>query len=361
MTLFKIRLLLLSMMLILAADETLAQKKALSSRTLIVGTKVAPPFSIKTSDGAWTGISIDLWKQIAAELKLAFELQESDLQGLIHGVANRSLNVAVAALTVTPEREKMFDFTHPFYSTGLGIAAAVKEGSPWLAVFKRFLSSAFLKAVAALAMLLLAVGIIVWWFERKKNPQQFGKGTAHGVWSGFWWSAVTMTTVGYGDKAPVTLGGRIVALVWMFTAIIVISSMTAAITSALTVTQLKSPIRGPEDLSAVRVGTVDKSTSEFYLKGRHISFRPYKTAMEGLKGVEAGEIQALVYDAPILRYLINENFKGTVRVLPHRVLRQDYAIALTEGSLLREPINRVLLEKIRETAWQDTLHHYLGE
>ena len=43
--------------------------------------------------------------------------------------------------------------------------------------------------------------------------------------SAFWWAAVTMTTVGYGDKTPVTTGGRIVGLVWMFTSVIVIFTM----------------------------------------------------------------------------------------------------------------------------------------
>src|SRR4051812_13322261 len=34
-------------------------------RELVIGTKEAPPFAIKTADGAWEGISIDLWRRIA--------------------------------------------------------------------------------------------------------------------------------------------------------------------------------------------------------------------------------------------------------------------------------------------------------
>ncbi|MGO2102628.1 MAG: ion channel [Psychroflexus halocasei] len=44
-----------------------------------------------------------------------------------------------------------------------------------------------------------------------------------------------MTTVGYGDKSPLSLGGRIVGLIWMFMAVIILSSLTAGIASALTV------------------------------------------------------------------------------------------------------------------------------
>jgi len=345
---------------VVAAGMARAQEEPPLARKLIVGTKEAPPFAMKSSDGVWTGISIDLWRQIASELNLTFEFRELDLKGLLDGVADHSLDAGVAALTITPEREKVLDFTHAFHTTGLGIAIAAKIGNPWVAVLKRFFSVAFLKVVAALFFLLLVVGMLVWWFEKRKNPNQFGGGAAGGIASAFWFSAVTMTTVGYGDKAPVSLGGRLVTLIWMFAAIIVISSITAAITSALTVTQLESPVRGPEDLSKVRVGTVADSTSESYLQEKRISFQAYKTVAEGLRAISDGKIDAVVYDAPVMRYLINQNYQGQMHVLPKTFVRQEYAIALPAGSTLREPINRVLLEKVGDPAWQETLYRYLG-
>ena len=176
----------------------------------------SPPFSMKPSDGQWTGLSIDLWRQIAAELNLQFEFRELALKQLLDGVSDGSLDAAVAAFTITPEREKKLDFTHAFYTTGLGIAVAVKAHNPWFSVARGFISFSFLKVVASLTLVLLGVGALVWWFEHKKNPQQFNGSAARGIGSGFWWSAVTMTTVGYGDKAPVTLAGRILGLIWMF-------------------------------------------------------------------------------------------------------------------------------------------------
>ena len=330
------------------------------ARKLIVGTKEAPPFAMKSTDGVWAGISIDLWRQIAAEMNLTFEFREFDLKGLLDSVADGSLDAGVAALTITPEREKVLDFSHAFYTTGLGIAIASQAGNPWVAVLKRFFSLDFLKVVAALSLLLLLVGMLVWWFESTKNPKQFGGGAAKGIGSAFWFSAVTMTTVGYGDKAPVSVGGRLVTLVWMFAAIIVISSITAAITSALTVTQLESPVRGPEDLPKVRVGTVANSTSQSYLEEQRVSFQAYEMVIEGLQAISDGKIDALVYDAPVMRYLINENYQGQMHVLPKTFLRQEYGIALPAGSTLREPINRVLLEKVGDPAWQETLYRYLG-
>ena len=47
----------------------------------------------------------------------------------------------------------------------------------------------------------------------------------------FWWAIVTMTTVGYGDFAPVTTAGRVFSIVVMFGGISLISLLTATISS----------------------------------------------------------------------------------------------------------------------------------
>ncbi len=326
---------------------------------LTVGTKEAPPFAIKGPDGSWSGISIDLWREIAQELNRKYEFRELDLQKLLQGVKERSLDAAVAALTVTPEREEAMDFTHPFHTSGLGIAVVARKGR-WLVVLQRFFSWTFLKVITGLALVLLAAGTLVWLFERRRNREQFGGDVAKGLGDGFWWSAVTMTTVGYGDKAPKTAAGRIVALVWMFTGIVLISGFTAALASALTTAGLESRVRGPEDLPHVRVATVAGTTSEDYLRNMHIRFKPHNTPAAAVEAVATGKADAAVYDAPMLRYLVAERHDTALRVLPRKFQRQDYAIALPSGSPLREPINRVLLRKITEPAWQDTLYKYLG-
>ena len=338
-----------------------AQGQTPPSRNLIVGTKEVPPFAMKNQKGNWTGISIDLWDKIATELDIQFTFKEMDLRGLLDGVANGSLDVAVAALTVTKEREQRFDFSHPYHVTGLGIAVALKNKSPWLPVFKRFFSARFLGIMVSLIFLLLAMSSLIWWFEHKRNPEQFGSSLSEGIGSGFWWSVVTMTTVGYGDKRPITFGGRVVAIIWMFVAIFIISSLTAAITSTLTVSKLESPVQGPNDLPGVIIGTVANSTSEEYLRDRRLSFSSFETATEGLGSLNEGRIGAFVYDEPILRYLVNEDFKGGLAVLDSTFERQYYGIALAQSSPLRESINYVLLETIEATAWQDALYKYLGQ
>jgi ABC-type amino acid transport substrate-binding protein len=351
----------LTLLTVIGINDLQAREQRLPNRTIVVGTKEAPPFAFKSDESTWKGISIDLWRDIASELNLTFEFRESDLEGLLDGVANRSLDVAVAAITMTSEREKFCDFTHPFYRTGLGIAAVSKQESTWLALIDHLFSGTVVRVAFGLGVLLLIVGFLIWAFERKRNPAHFGGSTAKGLGSGFWWSAVTMTTVGYGDKVPVTIWGRLVALFWMFGSLILVSFFIGTITASLTVSKLELSIRGVNDLPKVIVGTVAHTTSESYLREHRLTFLVYPTAEEGLQALVNDNVAAFVYDEPMLRYLVNKDFKGKLAVLDSSFDSQDYAIALQTGSPLREPINRVLLKKINEDMWQDTLYEYLGQ
>ena len=66
-------------------------------------------------------------------------------------------------------------------------------------------------------------GLAVWILA----PHGFG-----GLGDALWWSAQTVTTVGYGDVIPATAGGRVIAVVVMALGVSAVSFLTAAVTSA---------------------------------------------------------------------------------------------------------------------------------
>ena len=326
---------------------------------LVVLTKEAEPFAMQRPDGSWHGLSVELWEEVARVAGWRYRYEEVGLEAMLDSIAAGEGDVAVAALTVTPEREQRMDFGHPYHVSGLGIAVHATAGPRWISVLRGAFTWGFLQAVLSLLLLLLAIGVLVWLFERRRNAEEFGGSTAQGLGSGLWWSAVTMTTVGSGDKAPRTVPGRVVGLFWMFASIILISGFTAAIASSLTVAGLESRIQGAEDLFGQRVGTVQGSTSETWLQERRMSSEAFPDARAALTALRE-RLDAVVYDAPILRYLATGDFSDSVRVLPEPVKRQAYAFALPPGSELREPLDLELLRVVQGEGWSRTLERYFG-
>uniref|UniRef100_Q3AU06 Amino acid ABC transporter substrate-binding protein, PAAT family n=1 Tax=Chlorobium chlorochromatii (strain CaD3) TaxID=340177 RepID=Q3AU06_CHLCH len=326
---------------------------------LIVATKHSPPFAMKNAEGEWEGISIDLMHALAEKGKSKLTFKEMSLTEMLKAVEQGEVDAAAAAITITKEREYLLDFSAPYFHSGLAIAVKEKE-TRWFHMIGRLFSPAFLQVLAALSLLLLISGFLVWLFERKKNSDHFGGTPAQGIWSGFWWAAVTMTTVGYGDKTPITLLGKLVALVWMFTSLMVISGFTAAMTTVLTVESLESEIKEFNDLYGKRVGTVKASSSSSYLEESTMKSKHFLTIQDALHALENDQIDAVVFDEPIMRYVLTLGDIHGVTIINQVLSPEYYAIALPQGSQLRETFNRNLLDITVSERWKKINNKYLN-
>ncbi|GIW74055.1 MAG: amino acid ABC transporter substrate-binding protein [Phycisphaerales bacterium] len=327
--------------------------------TMTVATTITPPFVFRGEDGTMRGIDVDLWERIARRLGVQTRWVEMTVPQALKAVQDGSADAAMAALTISRPREEVMDFSHAYFSSGLGIAVSDRKAGAagmLLSILGALFSVAFLQAVGALAVVLLVSGLLVWLFERKANAQQFKAGL-RGLGDGFWWSAVTMTTVGYGDKAPVTLGGRLVALVWMFTSIIIIAAFTGSIASAITVGALEGAVRGPEDLPRVRVGALEGTTAWESLAERGVRPVGAESIQQAIELLKAGRVDAVVHDAPVLLWV--SRHEPGVRVLEATFEPQNYGIALPQGSRQREAINQALLAELESQDWQAIQDRYL--
>jgi len=330
-----------------------------AEKILQVATRNTPPFSYKDSEGQWAGLSIDLWEACAKEMNVEFQYTECSLDELLTKTSKREFDLGVAGISLTPERETRLDFTHAFLNSQLAIGSKQSKRNPILAVVGSIFSIHFLQALLPLATLLLIVGTLLWYFEHKKNNEEFAKSPTQGIIDGFWFSAVTMTTVGYGDKSPKSLGGKTIALFWMFASVIIISGFTAGIASSLTAGYYQSRISSLADLQNKDIGCVSNSTAAQLLADTGIDSRYFKTPSEAYLALTENKLDAVILDEPTLRFL-SQSQQNDISIIPIQSRPQQYGFVMPPGSALREKLNQSLLKTINSQEWKTIKQHYLG-
>ena len=333
-----------------------------SRDTLRVGYYASPPFVEMADDGTISGVAPWLWDQIVAQDSLTYTLRHMPLDSLLRSLARSEVDLSLVPLSITSARSKRIDFSAPFFVAHSTLM--VQRASSWqkgLRFVEAFFSLNFFRALGALFLVILAFGLLAWLFERRANPEEFKPGW-QGIWSGIWWSAVTMTTVGYGDKSPRSIGGRVVALVWMFAAIIIISSFTAGITSSLTVNQLSADIDDVTYFKERPLATVAGSATEDWLK-RHFfrDVRHFATLPEAIEALQKHEVEAIAYDAPALQYRLEQEERTEFELLEHiQYNTKLYALGFSEtlSDSSKERLNNALLRFTESTDWQILLTEY---
>ncbi len=339
-----------------------AQEQTPPVTSLRVATKSIEPF-VFLGDAGPSGFSIDLWDLIALDAGLEFEYVIVDtVQQQLEAVQSGAADVAIAAITITQEREEDADFSFSYFDSGLGIL--VRSGGGGSDVFSAIVATPFtgalLRLVALLAVIIIISGHIIWFAERWRNSD-FPRAYLPGVWEGIWWSAVTVTTVGYGDRTPRSSFGRIFGLFWMFAGLFIIANFTASVTTQLTVNEIQNAINGPQDLYGKPVATVEGSTAADWLARQNINHVGVEFAEDAYALLENGRVDAVVYDFPVLRYHALNDQSGIFEVVGAPFDKEDYGIAFAPASPLREETNRSLL-RLRENGVYDRLYfEWFGE
>jgi len=327
--------------------------------TLKVAYTPAPPFIIQ-EDGLLEGINMWLWKQVAHDLGLHYELQEMNFAEMLDALRQGKVDVSVNPLTITGNRSKEMEFTHSFFASHSTIAVAQKSS---LQKVKEFMASFFrlnfLRGFLLLFVILLFFGMLTWFFERKGNPE-FRK-NHKGIWDGLWWSAVTLTTVGYGDKSPKTRGGKIAALGLMLSGLLFVSGLTASIASSLTVNQLANSGDSFNAFKDRKVGTVMGSEAGEFLKIHFFRYvQEFEGVTPGLTALKEHQLDAFIYDEPILQYRLKKNQEfQNLEVLPLKFDVQFYAFGIKkDATALEQAISQRILEIVETQNWEIILSEF---
>ncbi|MBT8288235.1 MAG: transporter substrate-binding domain-containing protein [Bacteroidia bacterium] len=329
--------------------------------TLKVGVILDPPFIIQDASEEYDGIAVELWKQIANRLDLNYEYKLfSDKLGILRALDYNELDLSIDPMYVNATRLKLFDISQPYFISSIGVATTSKDRSQLQVFLSNFFSVDFLRLILLLVVIIFVFGFILWAVEHRHNKRQFRPGLI-GLFDGLWWSAVTMTTVGYGDKAPKTKAGRIIAMIWMFTAIVLISGFTATIASTLTVRALGSDIETIQDLKLdPTISTVYGSSAHDFLNKHQVNVgHIYDSPEEAVRGLVKKETNVLVYDRMVLDYIINSNQLGeSIHLLSVNFNKQYQSIFMPKDNDLMEKINPEILSIISDIKWQEVLREY---
>jgi polar amino acid transport system substrate-binding protein len=325
----------------------------LTGKTLKVATRIVSPF-VTDENGELGGFSIELWKNIAQELDIKSDFKKTqNVADLLSTVKSKQADVGVSAISVTAQREQDFDFSQPIFDSGLQILVRSQGHQSSIGrLVDSLFTPAFFQLLGIMLLIVLIPAHIIWLVERN-HKGGFLENSAYfpGIFKACWWAAATLAT--QAEEMPKSALGRVMAVIWMFISVVFIAYFTATVTTSLTVEQLQSNIKGPQDLAGKRVATIAGSTSANYLKQQKIGATEFKQIDEAYSALNNTDVDAVVFDAPIILYYAAHDGKGKVQVVGSIFRKESYAIALPNGSLYRKPINNALLSLQEKGTYQE--------
>ena len=335
-----------------------------SERVLKVGISPFSPFVMLSEDDPPIGCSIDFWKKIAELLETRYEFVEcTGVADKLKKLAQGEIDVAIGGITITEERETQFDFTQPTFRSGLDILIRADRHPGILTLVVSLFEKNKLIIFLVLFLLIIIAGHLIWLAERsdKKWTTKFHRNYFPGVLDGMYWALVTASTVGYGDFVPKKWIGKALSGILIIIFLPLFGFLIASLSSDLTLYNLKIDIQGPEDLIGKRVGVIKGTTSDEYMHEAFSEIFKFEDAIQMYKALEVDAVDALVYDAPVLRFYANTKGKGRVEVVGKLFDRQYYGFAVQQGSPLREEINRDLLALEESGEYAVILEKWFGK
>ena len=359
-------LLLSTVGLISSIPEAAAQAPAAAPAggKVRVITRDLEPFSFE-KEGRRVGFAAELWDQLARETKVDYEVKVvGSAQEIIDALKNKTADVGVGAISVTAKREEVIDFSQPFYESGLQVlvsGGSSSFGDNIMTLVGNLFNVELIGAFALLMVTMFIISHLVWRFEHPINGDMWPEDYKKGMWESFWWTISTLLVGGADNKGPVGVGGRIIAIVWMLLSIVLVSLLTASFTTTLTINTLKGDINGPGDLPGRKVATVKGSTAETWLTAKAAKVVPYATVMDCVLALKSGDVNAVVYDAPVLQYEAAKLNDEKLQMVGPVFERQNYAFALQQDSPLRENMNQGLLRLTEQGVGNELRKKYFGE
>ncbi|XP_046854830.1 uncharacterized protein LOC124447877 isoform X2 [Xenia sp. Carnegie-2017] len=209
----------------------------------------------KNGNYSYSGIFPMILERLAndTDMKVRYNRPMSTYGNFTNALTHRNLNKTIFFPVMTDKKEENKCFIPVLHTKGPVYIVHLEKIKPLELLGKGLLHG---WQVIALTVVLAAIsGVFMWLMDRNANPEEFPPHFFAGVWQGFWWAFVTMTTVGYGDISPRSIRGRLYCILWMIIGMIAFSILTANITSSLS----QKIIDKEENLFSKKVGVLGET------------------------------------------------------------------------------------------------------
>jgi polar amino acid transport system substrate-binding protein len=323
-------------------DATAAPPDAAATdpTVLRVGVFDLPPFSEPLGDGRWGGEGVRLFEDLGSRLGVSVEYRAADEATILRDLADGTLDACASPIVPSSDLLGSLDFSHPIATVGLGVAVRDAEGvlDSLGTVLQSLLGTPQRHLVVVIGIFVLIAACAVWLAERHRNPH-FDRGATKGIGASLWWSVVTLATVGYGDKVPRTVVGRLLAAAWMLVSLVLITVLTATIVSAITVGSLATrTIHSASDLRGIRVAAPRGSEAADWLAANDVPSIGAGSVEDAVALLRDGAVNAVVAPQDELAIAIRDDREFT---LSSARLRDDYACFAFRRGLGEDFMRRV--------------------
>jgi ABC-type amino acid transport substrate-binding protein len=319
------------------------------------------PVAVEWRSGRPVGVMADIWKDLAGRLGV-----ESDFEvvpgfaELLAAMREREADVAIPVIAITEERERLIDFTHSLYNSGLRIAVRQREDSGFLPAARSLLTWRLAGILGVVVLLAAASAHVLWWLERRRNSHSFPEGYGRGVWEAFWWIVSTIVTGGCDDKHVDTVAGRAIAFFWMVGGIVLLAAFTSALTATMTAERVTGTIRGPRDLAGRTVGCQRETVGAKSARQYGAVVQEFTSMRETLDALALGMVDAVVDENQSLQFMLNDPKRRGMRIVGRMFDTYDYGLVLPGGSPLREEINTAILRMREDGTLERIKEQWLG-
>lgn len=248
--------------------------------------------------------------------------------------------MAVSCFTRTIKRElDVVDFSWATFRMGTCLLQARRSALSNIAAAFFSQENTFILSSLFLAIFIFAN--VIWLAEGKVNPDFRGDGSySDGVWHGMWFTVVTFTTVGYGEKTPITNVGKVVVMMWMAVGLGFYCLFTGTLAAYLTNSGTQPAQYGWDSLrlnNQLKVACVEGSSTLAMARDKGINVRRLLKTNQAAYGLlESGEIDVMLTDWPIVLGDMRRGLISSTDFVCYEKSNDDsYGFAFPNNAVLR--------------------------